>query len=126
MPARFVEVLDVSAEASVMVSKLAAQAGGLASYFKLNITSYINATSGHFDQRLVSVLEQYNMTKDQISSVMSSLSLDMSNTTLANIEKPKPVAGMLMAIGSVLILAHLIMVHVGSRRLMKKCGNHVE
>ena len=124
MPQRFVEVLDLSAEASLVLSRLATQASGLATDLKLNVTEYINATAGNFDSRLVSMLESYNMTRQDIFDTMSLLNLNMTNTTLSNIDRPKPISSLLMSIGTTFIFLHLVIVHVSSRKLVSEVGNH--
>lgn len=124
MPQRFVEVLDLSAEASLVLSRLATQASGLATDLKLNVTEYINATAGNFDSRLVSMLESYNITRQDIFDTMSLLNLNMTNTTLSNIDRPKPISSLLMSIGTTFIFLHLVIVHVSSRKLVSEVGNH--
>ena len=124
MPPRFVEVIDLQSEANTIVSSIASKATGAALNLKLNISDYINATAGVFDARLVSMLESYNMSRDDIFDAMSLLNLNMTNSTLSIIEKPKPIPSYLMAIGSAFIFAHLIIVHVYSRKLVQRFGNH--
>lgn len=124
MPQRFVEVLDVSAEAASVINQLASRAGGIASNLKFNVSNYINATANSFDASLVLMLEKYNVSKDDIFEAMELLNLNMSNTTLANIERPKPIPMYLMAFGSLLIATHLVIVHVGSRRLLAQYGHY--
>ena len=91
MPPRFVEVIDLQSEANTIVSSIASKATGAALNLKLNISDYINATAGVFDARLVSMLESYNMSRDDIFDAMSLLNLNMTNSTLSIIEKPKPI-----------------------------------
>lgn len=124
MPQRFVEVLDVSSEAAAVVNQLALQAGGIASNLKFNVSNYINATANSFDASLVSMLDTYNVSKDDIFEAMDLLKLNMSNTTLANIERPRPIPMYLMVFGSLLIAAHIAIVHIGSRRLLAEYGHY--
>lgn len=124
MPQRFVEVLDLQSEANTILSSIASKATGAALNLKLNISDYINTTAGVFDARLVSMLESYNMSRDDIFDAMSLLNLNMTNSTLSNIEKPRPIPTYLMAIGSTFIFAHLVIVHLSSRKLVQQFGNH--
>lgn len=124
MPPRFVEVLDVHAEAHTLFNSVAVKATGLASNLKFNVSDYINATAGVFDARIVSALEQYGVGKDDIFEAMNSLNLQMSNTTFAQIERPRPLPAYLMAVGSIFLVAHLVLVHVQSRRLVSEFGHH--
>ena len=124
MPQRFVEVLDLQSEANTILSALATKAGGFTTNLKINVTDYINATSGVFDAKLVSMLESYNLSRSDIFDTMTLLNLNMTNSSLAHIDRPKPIPMYLMSIGSALILAHLVLVNVLSKRLVKEFGNH--
>lgn len=123
MPQRFVEILDVHAEANTLFNAVAAKATNLTTNLP-NISKFIDTTTGVFDSKIVDVLSHYNMSKDEIYAVMSNLNLQMSNTTFAHIERPRPIPAYMMAIGSALIFAHLVLVHVQSRILVKQYGHH--
>ena len=124
MPARFVEILDVHAEANTLFKHLTVKASGIAANLQFNISDYINATSGVFDARVIHLLERYNMSKDDVFQAMSSLNLQMSNTTFAQLETPRPIPKYLMTLGSAFIIAHLVIVHVQSRNLVRQYGHH--
>lgn len=124
MPQRFVEVLDLQSEATTILESLASKTSGITTNLKLNVTQYINSTAGLFDAKLVSVLESYNMSREDIFDTMNLLNLNMTNTTLGQLDRPKPIPMYLMSIGSALILAHLVLVNVLSKRLVNDYGNH--
>lgn len=125
MSPRFVEILDVGAEANSLFRSMAVATSGVASELQHNLTRYINATANTVDSRLVSVLESYNVSKDDVYEAIAMLNLQVVNSTIAKtVERPKPISAMLMGVGSFLIVVHLLLVHVESRKLVREYGNY--
>lgn len=124
MPPRFVEVLDVNFEANNIFNSIATKATGIALNLKLNISDYINETSGLFDARIVSVLEQYNITANDVYEAMNVLNLKVSNTSFVHIDRPRPIPAYLMAIGVGLLVVHLALVNVQAKRFVREFGSH--
>ena len=61
MPARFVEVVDVSAEASSTIATLLARGGDLVGSLSFNVSDYLNATTA---DALWDTLTAYNLSTD--------------------------------------------------------------
>lgn len=123
MPSRFVEVLDVKAEANTLFNAVASKATNLTVILP-NISNFIDTTAGVFDSKIIDVLSHYNMSKEEVFRVMNNLNLQMSNTTFAQIERPRPIPAYLMAIGCLLISVHLALVHIQSRKLCREYGHY--
>ena len=122
---RFVEVLDVGSEASYLFQTMVSKTSGLASDITLNMTKYINATASTVDSSLVSLLESYNVSKDDVFEAIEALNLKIVNSTLAQkLDKPRPIPSLLMMVGSFLIVMHLVLVNVESKSIVRRFGNH--
>ena len=126
MPQRFVEVIDLQGEASGVLSNLIEKAGSVSSNININLSDYINITTGLVDEKLVAILESYNLTSDDILDTLTLFDLGISNSTLGrHIDRPRPIPLYLMMLGIALLASHLIIVHVSAKKLVNEFGNHV-
>ena len=126
MPQRFVEVIDLQGEASGVLSTLIEKAGSVGSNIKVDLSDYINITTGLVDEKLVAILESYNLSSTDILETLHLFDLGISNTTLGrHIDRPRPIPLYLMIIGIALLASHLIIVHVSAKKLVNEFGNHV-
>ena len=122
MPPRFVEVLDVASEASGAISQLLQSGSDLASDLRINISSYINATTSEYDFRVVGLLfEKYNLTADRVTNVLSSLNL--TESAVATVPPPKGVSGWLIMSGLLLLCVRAVLVRVLATRFVKQYGH---
>ena len=126
MPPRFVEVLDVASEASGILSQLASRATELAAEVKVNVTQYINATTGEYDVNLLSYLsERYNISTDDVLTTLSALNL--TNSTLAQVPPPNGIAGWLILAGASTLTLRALIIQFQAKRFVKKFGHaHAE
>lgn len=122
MPPRFVEVLDVASEASGAISQLLQSGSDLASDLRINISSYINATTSEYDFKVVGLLfEKYNLTADRVIHVLSSLNL--TESAMPTVPPPNGVAGWLMMSGLLLLCVRSVLVRVLATRFVKRYGH---
>lgn len=126
MPPRFVEVLDVGSEASSILTQLASRATEFASEVRVNVSQYINATTGEYDVNLLSFLsERYNISTDDVLSTLTALNL--TNSTLAQVPPPTGMAGWLILAGACVLLARAIVVRLQATRFVRNYGHtHAE
>ena len=74
---------------------------------------------------MVSLLESYNVSKDDVFEAIEALNLKIVNSTLAQkLDKPRPIPSLLMMVGSLLIVMHLVLVNVESKSIVRRFGNH--
>lgn len=125
MPERFVEVLDVASEAQSVISELLTRGQEAASSVRFNISQYINATAGQFDARLLSALDGYNISTDDILQTMSMFNL--TNTTLATVPPPSGVGLWLIGMGVVLLATRCAIIRWRVRKIVAEFGHaHAE
>lgn len=125
MPPRFTEILDVQSEMGLILSSLATRTSGVAVNLTSVASEYVNATAGQFDEKLVSVLASYNLTKSDLVEQLAVFNLTITNHEIfQRIDRPRPIPAYLMGAGSVLLAAHLFMVHFFARRMVQEYGNH--
>lgn len=127
MSERFVEVLDVGAEASRVLTTLASRAQSTATEIHVNVTSFLNATTHTIDSKVFDVLARHNVSREDVLDTLSSLHLNITNTTLAkSVKKPSHTSLNLMLAGIFLIVVHLVLVNVESKSILKRFSNHVD
>lgn len=126
MPQRFIEVLDVASEASGIFSHFLSRGGDFVSGVSLNISQYINATTGQYDVNLLSYLtERYNISTDDVLNTMSMLNL--TNSTIGTVPPPKGMAGWLIVAGVVVLLARAALIRWQAKAFVRKWGHaHAE
>jgi hypothetical protein len=125
MPERFVEVLDVASEASSILSQLLAHGQETVSNVRFNISQYINATTGHFDTRLFSALEGYNISTDDILQTMSMFNL--TNSTLPAVPPPSGVGLWLIGTGTSLLAVRCAIIRWRAQKIVVEFGHaHVQ
>lgn len=122
MPPRFVEVLDVATEASGLLSQLAERASEFASDVRLNITQYINVTTGEYDVDLLGYLaKRYNVSSDDVIRTLSALNL--TNTTMSTVPPPSGMAGWLIVAGMGLLASRAALVRLQATRYVRRFGH---
>lgn len=125
MPERFVEVLDVASEASSVLSGVLARGQGFASGVRVNFTQYINATAGHFDAKLLNVLEGYNISA---ADALETLRLfNLTESALSTVPPPSKMPMWLIGTGTVLLAARYVLIRWRSGKILVEYGHaHAE
>ena len=120
MPPRFVEVVEVGAEASETIAQLLAIGHGWVSGLSFDLSLYFNETT--FDT-LREKLAEYNITAAQIPEDWR-LRFEDANFTLSEEYVPEGRARYYLAAGLSLIVARELVVRFLTRRKLKKFGMH--
>jgi hypothetical protein len=121
MSPRFVEVLDVQSELSSALNSAIEKAGGAASSLDLSLY-FQNSTT--ISDRVLPLLDNLNVSLAYFQDTVDRLNLQIQNSTLASVERPRRFHCVAMMGGLVLIFIHLVMVNVASRRLLKLYSFH--
>jgi hypothetical protein len=122
MPApRFVEVVDVSAEASSTVAALLASGQGLVGKLSFNVSEYLNTSYGR--DVLLSTLTAYNVTPDWDDWQWAGLAGAL-NITPPDVPVPRGPARHLLLVGVAMVLLREAAVRWRVRRLHKRYGHY--
>jgi hypothetical protein len=129
MPARFVEVVDVGAEASSTLASLLAQGQALVGTLSFNLSNYLNASSVNIDS-LREAFSAYNITVDSLPDDWRDWALNGSigaalNQTGVEIPSLHGSARRLVFAGVALIIAREIYVQWSTRRVLNRYGVHI-
>ena len=125
MPERFVEVLDVASEATSMINAFLERSQGIATEVHLNISQYINATTGQFDTRIFNVLEGYNVSSADVLRTMSMFNL--SESVIATVPAPTGVGLWFMGLGAGMLVLRYAIVRWRTIKIVAEYGHaHAE
>ena len=118
---RFVEVVDVSAEASSTIASLLASGQGLVGKLSFNITDYLNTTHGQ--EALYEQFRAYNITPnfEELPSVL----INALNITAPDVPAPHGAARHLLLFGILMLGSREVVVRWRVSRLLRKYGHHV-
>lgn len=119
MPARFVEVVDVAAEASDTLAQLFANGRGWAGMLSFNISDYLNATTGV--DALKQAFAAYNATPDWEQLGLLGLAMNM---TPAELHTPRGPARNFLSMGLLLLLTRELYIYVATRSILRRYGHH--
>lgn len=121
MPPRFVEVVDVGAEASSTIAKLLASGEGLVGHLSFNVTDYLNTTYGR--DSLLTALASYGVTPNWDDWEWAGLaaSLDIAPPEL---DAPRGAARHLLSTGIFLMLTRELFVRWRIRKVLRAHGHH--
>lgn len=118
---RFVEVVDVSAEASSTIAALLASGQGLVGKLSFNVTDYLNSTYGR--DALLAQLGAYNITPNwddyQFVSLASAL-----NITPPDVPAPRGAARHLLLVGILMLMSREAILRWRVKRLLRMYGHH--
>lgn len=117
MPPRFVEVVDVGAEASSTIAALLASGRSLWGGLSFNVSQYINENT---TEELVAALRDYNLTLDAIPTEWD-LKINM---TVPDEYVPEGRARQYLLAGAGLILARELVIAWRVRRMLRQFGLH--
>ena len=120
---RFVEVVDVTAEASSTIASLFASGQGLVGHLSFNVSDFI--FSNHGRERLMSTLAAYNATPDWDDWQWVRLADSLNITRVpSNVPPPRGPARHLLLIGLVLVLVRELVLRWRVRCILQKYGHH--
>ena len=117
---RFVEVVDVSAEASSTIAALLASGQGLVGKLSFNITDYLNST---YDRdALFEQLRAYNITPtfEELPIAL----VNALNITPADLPPPRGAARHLLLIGLLMLVSREAILRWRVKRLLSRYGHH--
>lgn len=118
---RFVEVVDVSAEAATSIASLLASGSGLVNKLSFNVSDYLNTTYGR--DTLLATLSAYNVTPDwddfQWAGIAGSI-----NLTAPDVPAPRGAARHLLLFGLCLLLSREAVLRWRVRRVLRKYGHY--
>ena len=117
---RFVEVVDVSAEASSTIAALLASGQGLVGKLSFNISDYLNTTHGQ--EALYEQFRAYNFTPsfDELpAGLVSAL-----NLTATDVPAPQGAARHLLLVGLAMLLSREVVLRWRVARMVRKYGHH--
>lgn len=117
---RFVEIVDVAAEASSTIASLLAAGQGLAGKLSFNISDYINSTN---PQSLIDAFAKYNITTDALPTeyLAWAESINLTNHTEL---VPAGRARHYLLMGLAILAAREMYVRVRTKRLLRQHGIH--
>jgi len=118
---RFVEVVDVSAEASSTIAALLASGQGLVGKLSFNVTDYLNSTYGR--EALMEQLGAYNITPNWDDFQWASLA-DTLNISAPDVPAPQGAARHLLVIGIAMLLSRELVLRWRVKRLLMRYGHH--
>ena len=118
---RFVEVVDVSAEASSTIASLLASGESLAGRLAFNVSEYLNSTYGR--EALLAALNAYNVTPDWNDVQWTDLANTL-NITPPDVPAPRGAARHLILMGIALICSREMIVRWRVRRLLRRYGHY--
>jgi len=122
MPQRFVEVLDVSYEASVLFSQISNRANEIVHGLGVNISQYINATSNEYDINLIKYLGQnYNISTEDVLHTLSVLNI--TNSRIMQVPPPSGVAWWLIGGGLIVIVIQNLALNIETKKMLQKYGH---
>lgn len=117
---RFVEVVDVSAEASSTIASLLASGQDLVGKLSFNVSDYLNGTYGQ--ETLMEQLRAYNVSLE-FGDLPITL-INALNITPAEVPPPKGAARHFLLFGLALLASRELIVRWRVRRLLRKYGHH--
>jgi len=122
MPPRFVEVVDVSAEASSTIATLLARGSGLVGHLSFNVSDYLNSTTA---DTLWETLAAYNLTIDALPNDLGdALRAAGINVTSPEEYVPEGRARVYMITGLTLLLTRELYVRWRVGRMLRGHGMH--
>ena len=122
MPPRFVEVVDVSAEASSTIAMLLARGSGLVRDLSFNVSDYLNSTTA---DTLWETLAAYNLTIDALPNDLGdALRAAGINVTSPEEYVPEGRARVYMVTGLTLLLTRELYVRWRVGRMLRGHGMH--
>lgn len=119
---RFIEVVDVSAEASSTIAALLASGKGLVGQLSFNVTDYLNTSLGR--DTLMRQFEAYNITPDWDDWELAGLA-DALNITPPPVPAPRGAARHLLLFGILMVASRELVLRWRVRRLLRKHGHYV-
>lgn len=128
MPARFVEVVDVGAEASGVVASLLSRGTGWVGQLSFNISDYIDGSTVSVD-RLREAFATHNITLDSLPDDWREWAINSTigaalNQTASEVPPLEGNARHLIATGMAMILVRELYVQWKLRILLKRHGVH--
>lgn len=117
---RFVEVINVGAEASSTIAALLASGQGLVGKLSFNITDYINSTYGH--DVLLQTLSEYNITSTTFEDLPVAV-LNALNISAPDVPAPNGAARHLISVGLLLLVTRELLLQWRVRCLLLKYGH---
>ena len=117
---RFVEVVDVGAEASTTIASLLASGQGLIGTLHFNVSDYLNSTYGR--EALLSTLTAYNVTPNWDDWQFAELARSI-NLTTPDVPAPQGTARHLLLFGILLLLSRETVLRWRVARLVRKYGH---
>ena len=117
---RFVEVVDVTVEASTTIASLLASGQGLVGKLSFNVSDYLNTTYGR--DSLMTALDAYNITPNwddwEFAGLASAIDILPPDTPA-----PRGAARHLLLLGVLMLLSREAIVRWRVWRLMRKYGH---
>jgi hypothetical protein len=118
---RFVEVVDVSAEASSTIAALLASGQGLVGKLSFNVTDYLNSTYGR--EALMKQLGVYNITPNWDDFQWVGLA-DSLNISAPDVPAPRGAARHLLIVGLAMLMSRELVLRWRVTRLLRRYGHH--
>ena len=118
---RFVEVVDVTAEASSTIASLLASGQGLVGKLAFNVSDYLNTSYGR--DALLSTLAAYNATPDWDDFQWARLASTLNITQTEELA-PRGAARHMLLLGLALMGTRELIVRWRVSRMMRKYGHY--